>query len=366
MHLTELSVVGWRNLKDTVIDCDAPLVVLHGDNGQGKSNILEAVHVLGTLKSFREPRTRRWIRHGEKAAGIAGRVDTPMGVRQMAWRWGDGVRRLQMDEATVHELQSWFESIRAIVFCPEDGSIVRGDPERRRRFMDRAAFTAHPGHLSAVTEYRRVLGHKRALLQHHRLDVEQLDAFDVSLARYGAAVIQRRVSVVSELRDVFGRMHDEIAGQGVVDMRVRVTGIPDVEQMDASEIETSLLEVIQEKRAQEIERRQVLIGPHRDDLLLSIDGQVARNFASQGQARSIVLGLKLSELDAAQRRGDVPLFLLDDLTSELDAGRRGRLVEILRTLRGQVWVTTTDPSYLGNLSEVDHLNLHVNNGEITG
>ena len=106
MHLTELSVVGWRNLKDTVINCDAPLVVLHGDNGQGKSNILEAVHVLGTLKSFREPRTRRWIRHGEKAAGIAGRVDTPMGVRQMAWRWGDGVRRLQMDQATVHELQS--------------------------------------------------------------------------------------------------------------------------------------------------------------------------------------------------------------------------------------------------------------------
>jgi DNA replication and repair protein RecF len=197
------------------------------------------------------------------------------------------------------------------------------------------------------------------------VDVAQLDAFDIALARHGSAVIQRRVSVIGELRDVFGRMHDAIAGQGVVAMRVRVNGLVDADQMSASEIESALLTVIHEKRTQELERRQVLIGPHRDDLLLSIDGQVARNFASQGQARSIVLGLKLSELDAAQRRGDVPLFLLDDLTSELDAGRRGRLVEVLRTLKGQVWVTTTDPSYLGNLDEVEHLNLHVHNGEIT-
>ena len=167
MRLTELSVNGWRNLTDTVIDCDAPLVVVHGDNGQGKSNLLEAVHLLGTLKSFREARTRRWIRHGEQTARVAGRVATPMGARKMVWRWSDGVRRLEMDGAVVHEIQSWFETIRAIVFCPEDGSIVRGEPERRRRFMDRAAFTAHPGHLSSVTEYRRVLGHKRALLQQH-------------------------------------------------------------------------------------------------------------------------------------------------------------------------------------------------------
>jgi DNA replication and repair protein RecF len=366
VRLTELSVASWRNLNDTVIECDAPLVVVHGDNGQGKSNLLEAVHVLGTLKSFREPRTRRWIRHGEQSTRLAGRVETPMGLRRMVWRWSDGVRRLEMDEANVNELQSWFETIRAIVFCPEDGAIVRGEPERRRRYMDRAAFTAHPGHLSSVTEYRRVLGHKRALLQQNSLDFKLLDAFDVALASHGAAVIFRRVSVIGELRDAFADMHDAIAGQGKVEMKVRVTGLADVAQMNISEIEQTLLGVIQEKRAQEIDRKQVLIGPHRDDLQLSIDGQLARNFASQGQARSIVLGLKLSELDAAQRRGDVPLFLLDDLTSELDSGRRGRLVEVLRTLKGQVWVTTTDPSYLGNLKEVEHLNLHVNNGEITG
>ena len=366
MRLTELSLTNWRNLRDTVVECDAPLIVLHGDNGQGKTNFLEAVHVLSTLKSFRESRTRRWLQHGETGSSLRGRVDSPLGVRQMSWRWNDGVRRLEMDGASVNDLSAWFETIRAIVFCPEDGTIVRGEPERRRRFMDRAAFTAHPGHLSSVMEYRKVLAHKRVLLQQHRLDVAQLEAFDVSLAHYGAAVIARRMAVVSDLRPVFSTMHQEIAGEGDVDIEVRVSGIGDaVHSMNPSDIEIALLDSIQQKRGQEVERKQVLIGPHRDDLHISINGHLARNFASQGQARSIVLGLKLAEFNAAKVRGDVPLFLLDDLTSELDMGRRGRLVERLRTLEGQVWVTTTDPKYLGNLDNIDHLNLRVKEGEIS-
>ena len=113
-----------------------------------------------------------------------------------------------------------------------------------------------------------------------------------------------------------------------------------------------------------MERKQALVGPHRDDLVLKIDGHAARNFASQGQARSIVLSLKLAEFFAAQKRGNVPLFLLDDLTSELDLGRRERLVDMLGSLTGQVWVTTTDPSYLGRLNDIDHLNLRVQDGRI--
>ena len=364
MRLTELSVTNWRNLHDTVVECDAPLVVVHGDNGQGKTNLLEAVHVLSTLKSFRESRTRRWLKHGEAASGLRGRVHSPLGVRQMSWKWRDGVRRLEMDGASLTDLSSWFETIRGIVFCPEDGAIVRGEPERRRRFMDRAAFTAHPGHLSSVMEYRKVLGHKRALLQHHHIDMSQLDAFDVALAHYGAVVIERRISVISNLRPIFSTMHREIAGEEEVNITVRVSGIDSAESMDVSEIESLLFEAITGKRTQEIERKQVLIGPHRDDLHIKMDGHLARNFASQGQARSIVLGLKLAEFNAAKNRGDVPLFLLDDLTSELDMGRRGRLVELLRTLDGQVWVTTTDPKYLGNLDDIDHLNLYVRDGQI--
>ena len=364
MRLTEVSFNGWRNLTQMRIDCDAPLIVVHGDNGQGKSNILEAVHVLGTLKSFRESRARRWIQHGEKLAQIGAKVQTPHGLREISWGWSDGVRRLTMDGAVQHEIQMWFQAIRAVVFCPEDGAIVRGEPDRRRKFLDRAAFTAHPVHLRTVQDYRRVLGHKRALLTSGFVDPMQLDIFDAELARTGSAVISRRLAVLDELREAFNPMHNAIAGTGTVDLQVQVSGLGIVETMSEQELCSKLLAAISEKRSAEIERRQVLVGPHRDDLDIRIDGRPARNFASQGQARSIVLGLKLAELEAAHQRGEVPLFLLDDLTSELDQGRRTRLIEILRELDGQVWVTTTDPAYLGDLSGVQSLNLHVQSGRV--
>ena len=269
-----------------------------------------------------------------------------------------------MDGSRSTDLNDWFEVLRAIAFCPEDAAIVRGEPERRRRFMDRAAFNAWPKHLLAVTEFRRVLNHKRALLGERYVDPVQLDVFDAAFARTAASVVVGRVRVVEDLRNAFEPMHSAIAGTGKVGIGVKVSGLGSIESLDVTEIENRYRDEIASKRSAELERRSVLIGPHRDDLVLTIDGQLARNFASQGQARSVVLGLKLAELDAAHRRGVVPMFLLDDLTSELDQGRRERLVEVLGTLQGQVWVTTTDAKYLGNLEGSEHLKLKVEQGRI--
>jgi len=365
VRLTRLKTHGWRNLAPAVLDCDAPLIVIHGDNGQGKSNLLEAVHVMGTLKSFREPRARRWISHEEPGARIEATVQSTLGQRQLSWRWSDGQRTLQMNDKTVTELSTWFEVLRAVVFCPEDSRIVRGEPEQRRRFMDRAAFSAWPEHLTAVTEYRKVLAHKRALLQSRWVDPLQLDAFDVSLARLGALVIQRRVAVVDALKHTFNDKHGAIAGTGEVSLSVRTSGIEMTDTCEQADLEAQLLATMAERREDEINKGQVLIGPHRDDLAIKIDGQLARNFASQGQARSLVLGLKLAQLEHAHSQGHVPLFLLDDLTSELDQGRRARLVEVLTHLKGQVWITTTEPKYLGDLAEMDHALLAVEGGKIT-
>lgn len=365
MRLTQLKTHGWRNLVPATVDCDCPLIVIHGENGQGKSNLLEAVHVMGTLKSFREPRARRWVGHGEPGARIDATVQSTMGQRRLSWRWSDGQRQLQMDDKTIGELSTWFEVLRAVVFCPEDGRIVRGEPEQRRRFMDRAAFSAWPEHLTAVTEYRKVLGHKRALLQSRWVDPLQLDVFDASLARLGAQVVHRRVAVVDALRQTFNEKHGAIAGTGEVSLRVRANGLPDPQDDDLAHLETKLAQAMADKRDDEINKGQALVGPHRDDLVIEIDGQLARNFASQGQARSLVLGLKLAQLEYAHSQGHVPLFLLDDLTSELDQGRRARLVEVLTHLKGQVWITTTEPKYLGDLTEMDHTLLAVRDGEIT-
>jgi DNA replication and repair protein RecF len=365
VRLTSLSVFGWRNLESTTIDCDAPLVVVHGNNGEGKSNLLEAVSVLSTLKSFREALVRRWMCHGTSQARVSGTALSPVGTREISWSWVDGKRRLLMDESNVYELTQWFEVLRAVVFCPEDGSIIRGGPDQRRRFMDRAAFNANPNHLKAVTEYQKILAHKRALLQTDWVDPLQLDAFNSALARAGAAVIYPRVCAVAALKHSFCSNHEAIAGTGIVDLSVKTNAFNVEDGLNQAEMESCLLKAIQEKQADEISRGVALIGPHRDEMSIEIDGKPARNFASQGQARSLVLGLRLAELEFAHSFGSVPLFLLDDLTSELDQGRRRRLISVLRTLKGQVWITTTDPKYLGELKGLDPLLLHVQAGRIS-
>ena len=341
------------------------MVVLHGDNGEGKSNLLEAVHVLSTLKSFREPKSRRWLQHGETQARIGGHVSSSMGRREMNWTWSGSKRKLEMDGASVSELSQWFEMLRAVVFCPEDGEIVRGNPEQRRRFMDRAAFNASPTHLKSVMNFQRLLRHKRALLQSQWVDPLQLDAFTASLAQAGAAVIHARIAAVAALKASFCSNHAAISGSGVVGLRVDISAFDADLGMSLDELEQCLLNAMHQRQADEISRGQVLVGPHRDDLIIEIDGQLARNFASQGQARSLVLGLKLAELEFAHDHGAVPLFLLDDLTSELDKGRRSRLISVLSTLKGQVWITTTDPKNLGELRGLDPLLLQLKDGRIS-
>lgn len=341
MRVTALSVTDWRNLSRASLTSDARFVVLHGENAQGKTNLLESVFMMASLRSFRESRPRRMIKHGAKSAEIELELVGLSGKRKMRWAYGPTGRQLYIDDGPVRRLQEWFAPIRAILFCPEHSAIVRGGPDERRRFIDRARFTAAPAYLDLVRTYRRVVRQKTMLLRGPARDAE-LDIWDHRLAELGARMAQQRLMMVDELRGPFQEMIREIAGNEVVDLQIRGVGIPGVTQ-------GSLAGILARARPEERRQRRVLAGPHRDDMAILLGGRLARNYASQGQARSIVLALKLAELLAARRRDDAPLFLLDDLTSELDGRRMRRFVGVLSEMQNQVWVTTTDPAHLGPL-----------------
>jgi DNA replication and repair protein RecF len=348
MRLVELRLRDWRNVAEARIETDARFVVLAGENAQGKTNILESAWVLATLRSFREGRVARLVRHGADSASVTGTVTGRSGKRRMEWRRDEAGRRgLSLDEQNCHDLSAWFQVLRAVLFSPEHIAVVRGEPGERRRFVDRAAFTAAPAHLETVQAYRRALKQKAAALKLPRVDPALVSTFDAQLIEHGARMARRRVEVLSELEGPFGEMHTAIAGGGEVRLAMRGVGGAAHEGEEAAR--AAIAEALERVRADELRRRRVLAGPHRDDLHIQLDGRSARAFASQGQARSIVLSLKLAELEAARRRGDAPLFLLDDLTSELDRGRMGRLVDLLAGLPNQVWITTTDPAHLGPL-----------------
>ncbi len=362
MRLVRLRTHAFRNLAPATLETDARFVVIGGPNAQGKTNLLEAVWILASLRPLGSPRWREVVRWGEDQAVIAGEVDHGGDVRRLRLDVGTGTRSLRLDDTVQREVGPWFDAIRAIAFTPSDAEIVSDAPAVRRRWLDRAAFTAAPAHLARVQGVRRVLAQKREALQSDRPDPTLLDVLDAQLARRGAELVAARVRTLDDLRPHVRTLHEGIAGgRGALGLRYRTAAVGEGIQARQDALAAALAQA----RPDEVRRRRCLVGPQRDEVGITLDGRAARTYGSRGQVRSIVLALKLAELVAARARGDRPLFLLDDLSSELDRDRTGRLVAALVDLDAQVWVTTTDPAHLGALPPGDALVLRAEDGMMT-
>ncbi len=355
MRLNDLQVRDWRNAEAAELELGSDLVVLWGANGAGKTNLLEAMAVLATWKSFRSSSWEQVLRWGQSAATVTGLSSSELGTTQLGVvvgrvEGGGCQRRIRMDGETVREAGPYFSRLRAVTFTPDDVQIVRGGPDLRRRFMDRAAFNAWPAHLDQVRTFRRVLSQKAALLRSGRATRTELSAWDDRLIQAGVAVVLGRRRLVLDLAEPLEQVHADLSGGIAVEAGYRCALLPvDEPDADAERLEERYRELLERARDEELRRGINLVGPQRDDLSLRL-GQAddrlesARSFGSQGQVRTLALALKLAELSVAGSGGDPPLLLVDDLSSELDAGRLARLVAHIERLQSQVVVTTTDPA----------------------
>lgn len=369
MRIAALELVDWRNFNHASLSTDARFVVLHGDNAQGKTNLLESAWVLATLRSFRETRQARLVRHGESTARVDGVVVGESGRRRLTFERVSKGRTIRVDGQRVRALEDWFALLRAVLFCPEHSAIIRGAPVERRTFVDRAAFTMRPAHLDVVRAYLKALRHKAALLRAPgpSPSVAMVRTWNTQLSVLGARLAVRRSEALAELSGPFIGAYQAIAGPTAGVARLRMTGVGRAasgERLQQSTVEQALSDRLESSLDEERRQSRCLVGPHRDDLVIEIDGHPARSFASQGQARSLVLSLKLAELESSRRHGLSPLFLLDDLTSELDRGRMNRLMDVLADLDNQVWMTTTDPRWLGPLPGGDVCSVRVERGAV--
>jgi DNA replication and repair protein RecF len=359
MWLERLAGRGWRNLADFDLDVDARFVVAAGENAQGKTNLLEAPWFVACLKPLRGSGTRGLVRFGEANASLGARLRGADGLsHQLRVDLGEA-RKLTLDAHKSPSLADWFSTVRAIASTPQDASIILGEPAYRRAWVDRAAFTLSPTHLAVVQQHRQLLAQKAALLRHHGPpDTAVLDVLDDQLAAVGARLVDRRAELLEALAPHLTRMHRAIApGSEVLALRYRSVVPP-------GSGPAALRERLGASRRDELRRRMALVGPQTDDVEWLLDGHPARQFASRGQVRTLVLASKLAELAAATERGSPPLFLLDDLSTELDAARARRLVALLVELRPQVLVTTTDPSHLGDLPASDARFFRVERGVV--
>ena len=349
MRLTRLALRDFRSYREAAAEFRAPVNVVVGPNAQGKTNLLEAIYLLGTFKSFRTAHNRDLIRLGADAATVAGAVEDGGVVRDLEVVLTPAGRRARVNRKPVRSLQEFFGACPVVLFAPDDLALAKGAPAGRRRFLDRAIFTGHPAYLPALQAYLAAVQQKQALLRAGQgrggapSEAATREAWDAALVRHGVEVIRRRARLAAALAPHLAEAYRRVAGPGAGEATLAYR--PGARVNPAALAETlvaDLAAAVAEAGPEERRRGAVLVGPHRDDLLLTLDGRDVRLFASQGEQRSVVVALKLAELALlTEQLGTPPLFLLDDVASELDAGRRRGLFDAVAMAGAQVFLTAT-------------------------
>ncbi len=364
MRIELLTASGVRNLQPLELAPRERFNVFVGDNGQGKTNLLEAIYAVSALRSFRTSKLADMIAFGAQDARIGARVLKDELVRVYELTIGATGRRVLLDGKSARPLARYFGGFNVVVFTPEDLALPRGAPGERRRFLDRAVFNARPEYLAKVQDYEKVLKQRNAILKlagqgammPARVE-EMLTIYDLQLADHGLSVASARASLVDEVRVELARAFAAITHTE------RVASARYVSKTAGATVD-EILAHHKAGRAKDLATQSTQFGPHRDDLAFELDERDAGLFASQGQLRAIMLAWKTAELAVlARTHGDQPILLLDDVSSELDPARNAYLFEHLAMQAGQVFITTTHEGHV--LLTRDRADYRIQNGQIS-
>ena len=316
--------------------------LLLGDNAQGKTNILEAIYLMATLRSFRGVGGAQMIRHGAKGYFAGGNV-MGRGDHEIKIYWSARERKLALDGQPVKKLTDYFGVLRTVVFCTEDLQLVKGAARSRRRFLDLLLAQTNPGYLPLLQRYMHTVRARNALLKNRSVDETALGSFSQELVKLGAEIIRARRELIPKFSPLARLAYRRISNDAE---ELRIEYQPSVKNDFAVELAQS--------RVRERTYRSTLVGPHRDDLQLLQNEQSAAQFGSEGQKRTLAIALKMAQAEfLAGIHGSPPVLLIDDVMGELDVKRRSGLLPLLEQARkagGQVFMTCTEenwPSELG-------------------
>lgn len=357
MYLKQLQLEQFRNLTSAWLEPARYLTILHGCNGQGKTNLLEAVYMLGSGRAFRTTKVPDLIQHGRATAAVTGTVQSAGVENRLLLVLEGSTRRISIDAKAVHRSADLHGKLAAVIFTPDDTAMIKLGPETRRRYLDRSLYTGNVGFLQDYQGYYRTLKQRNALLKNNQQ--QELRLWTEQLAAAGIRLMQHRSRYLSELQHLLLQQYKWIAGTSET---VALQYKPDVATTSADE----LMETILAHQEQDLRYKTTGRGPHRDDLQFLINDRPLKGFGSQGQQRSFVLALKLAELDHLQQTfGEEPVLLLDDIASELDRQRISNLLTYLQQRKVQVLITTTDVTPFRHLLQHDSRLYRVDGGNLT-
>jgi DNA replication and repair protein RecF len=359
VHVTRLAVRDFRNYERAEVELGPGLNVAAGANGAGKTNLLEALYVGLTARSCRTSNERELVRIGASVARVELGVAAPDGDHVLEVGLAPGEeKRVRVDGAAPARGVDPPRPLAA-VFLPDRLDLVKGAPALRRAHLDQVVAALWPARVPTRSSYTRALAQRNALIARVRAGAaspDQLDTWDSELARHGIQLMEDRRGAVDLVAPAFAARAQELGLPEPAGLRYAPRSRAD----DADGLRAELAE----RRGSDLDRGFTTHGPHRDDLALTHGGRALRTLGSQGQQRLGLLALLFGERDALAERGSPPLMLLDDVMSELDATRRERLAELVRS-EGQALITTTDADHVPGAHAHDVALFHVTAGNVT-
>ncbi|MFW5415404.1 DNA replication/repair protein RecF [Nocardiopsis sp. CNT-189] len=373
MYVSHLQLADFRCYESVHLEFEPGISTFVGPNGQGKTNLVEAVGYVATLGSHRVSGDAPLVRRGAERAVVRSAVvrDGRRAVVELEINPGRA-NRARLNRAPATRPREVLGVLRTVLFAPEDLALVKGDPGDRRRFLDELLVARAPRFAGVRADYERVLKQRNALLKsasarylkRQEVDLSTLDVWSEHLAVNGAELLAARIALTAELQPLVAKAYAELAGSGGAPvLRYRSSAAPEGAEppADRERLVALLRSAMEDSRHQELQRGISLVGPHRDELVLSLDDMPAKGYASQGESWSYALSLRLAAFELLRADGDDPVLILDDVFSELDAERRRRLAEHVRHCE-QVLVSAAVPEDIP--TELQGARFRVQDGEV--
>lgn len=360
MKINNIILENYRNIENLSLDFDN-VNIIYGENAQGKTNLIEAVYLFTGAKSFRGVKDKELIKFGSDFSKL--KIDFVNNSRQQTAEIIIKNKR----EAVLNGVKKKSpvmlgEELKAVIFSPVHLSMIKDGPAERRKFVDNALCQIKSGYRNVLKEYSKALNQRNILLKDMAINnslADMLYIWDKSFAKYAAKIIYQRQKYIEALipfaKEIFNGL-----SKGKEDIDIVFSGAFDYKNLTAEEIEKKLIIALQNNRSADILNRITVIGPHRDDLEIYINGKSARKFGSQGQQRSCVLALKLAEASLLREKTqDKPVALLDDVMSELDESRQDYILNHIKDW--QVFITCCDANTVLRLKQGK--TFHIENGK---
>jgi len=342
MHLAHLRLRDFRNYPRLDADFSPGFHLLLGDNAQGKTNILEAIYLIATLRSFRGVGSAQMVRHGQTGYFVGSRI-VAQGEHETKMYWSLKERSLNLDGRSIRRLPEYLGVLRTVVFCTEDLQLIKGPARGRRRFLDLLLSQTHPTYLPLLQRYTQALRSRNALLKQSIVNLEALESFSRELIQAGQEIIRLRRELVPKFSPLARQCYRQIASDAE---ELRIEYAPSIKGDFAVELS--------QVRNRERTYRSTIIGPHRDEVQIHLNDRAAAQFGSEGQKRTTAIAFKMAQAEYLTGiHGSPPVLLIDDVMGELDLKRRSGLIPLLErahAAQGQVFMTATEENWPDSLA----------------